>query len=124
MYFRPLITSVLAVAISVVWLSAVAWAGADALAESIRLWPADAPGALGSAEADIPVVAWWPAVEIMAAKTAAEPAVSVPAKASAAVVICPGGRLRWARRSRRHRLCQVAQRAGNLRICFALPARQ
>ena len=91
MYFRPLITSVLAVAISVVWLSAVAWAGADALAESIRLWPADAPGALGSAEADIPVVAWWPAVEIMAAKTAAEPAVSVPAKASAAVVICPGG---------------------------------
>jgi len=44
--------------------------------ETIRLWPGDAPAARGTAEHDVPVVAWWPA-------KAATP--------TAAVVICPGG---------------------------------
>ena len=52
-------------------------AAAEAAAETIRLWPGDAPGALGTADHDIPVVAWWPA-----------PAGTKPA---AAMVVCPGG---------------------------------
>ena len=36
-------------------------ADAPAAAETIRLWTGDAPGALGAADQDIPVVAWWPA---------------------------------------------------------------
>jgi acetyl esterase/lipase len=44
--------------------------------ETIRLWPGDAPGAHGTADHDVPVVAWWPA-------KAATP--------TAALVICPGG---------------------------------
>ena len=50
---------------------------AAAAAETIRLWPGDAPGALGSADHDIPVVAWWPA-----------PGATQP---TAAMVVCPGG---------------------------------
>ena len=46
-------------------------------AETIRLWDGAPPGALGTADHDVPVVAWWPA-----AKQAAP---------SAALVICPGG---------------------------------
>jgi acetyl esterase/lipase len=52
-------------------------ADAPAAAETIRLWPGDAPGALGTAEQDIPVVFWWPAA---GAK-----------KPTAAIVVCPGG---------------------------------
>ncbi len=50
---------------------------AAAAAETIRLWPGDAPGALGTAEQDIPVVFWWPA------RGAKQP--------TAAMVVCPGG---------------------------------
>lgn len=46
-------------------------------AETIRLWEGDPPGALGTADHDVPVVAWWPAAK--------------EAVASAALVICPGG---------------------------------
>ena len=46
-------------------------------AETIRLWEGDAPASKGTADHDIPVVAWWPAARQ-----------SAP---SAAVVICPGG---------------------------------
>ena len=46
-------------------------------AETIRLWPGDAPGARGTADHDIPVIAWWPAVK--------------SPTPSAALVICPGG---------------------------------
>jgi acetyl esterase/lipase len=52
-------------------------ADAPAAAETIRLWPDDAPGALGTSDHDIPVVAWWPA------KDAKQP--------TAAIVVCPGG---------------------------------
>lgn len=45
-------------------------------AETIRLWTGTAPGALGTADHDVPVVAWWPAAGDAA---------------RAAVVICPGG---------------------------------
>ena len=48
-----------------------------AAAETIRLWDGEPPGALGTADHDVPVVAWWPAAK------QAEP--------SAALVICPGG---------------------------------
>ena len=50
---------------------------ADTAAEKIQLWPGDAPGALGAADHDIPVVAWWPATG------AKQP--------TAAMVVCPGG---------------------------------
>jgi len=33
-------------------------------AETIRLWEGAAPGALGTEEQDIPVVAWWPAKQL------------------------------------------------------------
>jgi acetyl esterase/lipase len=46
-------------------------------AETIRLWEGAAPGALGTEEQDIPVVAWWPAKQ--------------SAGATAALVVCPGG---------------------------------
>ena len=46
-------------------------------AETIRLWDGAAPGALGTADHDVPVVAWWPAAKQV-----------MP---SAALVICPGG---------------------------------
>jgi len=46
-------------------------------AETIRLWSGEAPGALGTAEHDVPVVAWWPAAG------GKEP--------TAALVVCPGG---------------------------------
>ncbi len=52
-------------------------ADAPAAAETIRLWPGEAPGALGAADHDIPVVAWWPAAG------AKQP--------TAAMVVCPGG---------------------------------
>jgi len=48
-----------------------------AAAETIRLWEAEPPGALGTADHDVPVVAWWPA-----------PHEAAP---TAALVICPGG---------------------------------
>jgi len=48
-----------------------------AAAETIRLWPGDAPGALGTADHDIPVVAWWPATNVK--------------QPTAAMVVCPGG---------------------------------
>ena len=50
---------------------------ADTAGETIQLWPGDAPGALGTADHDIPVVAWWPAAD------AKQP--------TAAMVVCPGG---------------------------------
>jgi acetyl esterase/lipase len=50
---------------------------ADTAAETIRLWPGDAPGALGTADQDIPVVAWWPATS--------------DKQPTAAMVVCPGG---------------------------------
>ena len=50
---------------------------ADTAAETIRLWPGDAPGALGTTDQDIPVAAWWPATD------ATQP--------TAAMVVCPGG---------------------------------
>ena len=50
---------------------------ADTAAETIRLWPGDAPGALGTADHDIPVVAGWP---VIGAK-----------QPTAAMVVCPGG---------------------------------
>ena len=50
---------------------------ATAAAETIRLWPGDAPASRGTADHDIPVVAWWPA-----------PKQAAP---SAAIVVCPGG---------------------------------
>ena len=46
-------------------------------AETIRLWNGDAPGALGTAPEDVPVLAWWPATEAK--------------EGTAAMVICPGG---------------------------------
>lgn len=46
-------------------------------AETIRLWEGEAPGAIGAADHDVPVVAWWPAAR--------------QAAPSAALVICPGG---------------------------------
>ena len=49
----------------------------DAAAETIRLWEAAAPGALGAADRDVPALAWWPAANT--------------ATPSAALVICPGG---------------------------------
>jgi len=57
--------------------SPAADAAVAAAAETIRLWSGDAPGALGSADHDIPVVAWWPA-----------PGGTQP---TAAMVVCPGG---------------------------------
>ena len=50
---------------------------ATAAAETIRLWPGDAPASQGTADHDIPAVAWWPA-----------PKQAAP---SAAIVVCPGG---------------------------------
>ena len=50
---------------------------ADTAAETIRLWPGNAPGALGTTDQDIPVAAWWPATD------ATQP--------TAAMVVCPGG---------------------------------
>lgn len=50
---------------------------ADTAAETIRLWPGDAPGAIGTTDQDIPGVAWWPATG------AKQP--------TAAMVVCPGG---------------------------------
>jgi acetyl esterase/lipase len=46
-------------------------------AETIRLWEREAPGARGTADHDIPVIAWWPATKQTAP--------------SAALVVCPGG---------------------------------
>jgi acetyl esterase/lipase len=56
---------------------------ADAPAETIRLWTGDAPAALGSADQDVPVIAWWPAGD-MKMKAAG-------AGATPAMVVCPGG---------------------------------
>jgi acetyl esterase/lipase len=50
---------------------------AAAAAEMIRLWEGDAPGALGTADQDVPVLFWWPAPEAAAG--------------APAFVICPGG---------------------------------
>ena len=50
---------------------------ADTAAEAIQLWPGDAPGALGTADHDIPVVAWWPATSVK--------------QPTPAMVVCPGG---------------------------------
>ncbi|MFM1904956.1 MAG: Acetylxylan esterase precursor, partial [Planctomycetota bacterium] len=50
---------------------------AAAPAETIRLWEGDAPGALGAADQDVPVLFWWPAPEA--------------ATGAPAIVICPGG---------------------------------
>jgi len=47
-------------------------------AETIRLWQGDAPGALGSADHDVPVLAWWPS------KASGD-------RPTAAMVVCPGG---------------------------------
>jgi acetyl esterase/lipase len=49
--------------------------------ETIRLWEGDAPGALGTADHDVPVLAWWPAER--SAGDQADPV--------SAFVICPGG---------------------------------
>jgi len=66
-------------AIAVSWFTVTSARAADTAAETIRLWTAAAPGALGTADQDIPVVAWWPAPQA----TAGSPA--------AAFVVCPGG---------------------------------
>ena len=50
---------------------------AAAPAETIPLWKGDAPGALGTAEQDVPVLFWWPAPQAEAG--------------TAAFVVCPGG---------------------------------
>ena len=50
---------------------------ATGAAETIRLWEGEAPGSRGTADHDIPVVAWWPAAK--------------QSSPSAALVICPGG---------------------------------
>jgi acetyl esterase/lipase len=50
---------------------------APAAAETIRLWQGDAPAARGTADHDVPVVAWWPA--------------PTSAALTAAIVVCPGG---------------------------------
>jgi len=63
----------------VVFSGAVALA-TDAPVETIRLWQGNAPGSLGAADQDIPVVAWWPALN-------SKP----PQEKTAAIVICPGG---------------------------------
>jgi acetyl esterase/lipase len=66
----------IAIAIAVAWI-----ATADAAEpRTIRLWEGDAPGALGTADHDVPVLAWWAAER---AKGEAGPV--------AAFVICPGG---------------------------------
>ena len=54
--------------------------GAAAEPRTIRLWEGDAPGALGAADHDVPVLTWWAAER---AKGSAGPV--------AAFVICPGG---------------------------------
>ena len=46
-------------------------------AETIRLWEGEAPGALGTADQDVPVLFWWPAPQAAAG--------------TAALVVCPGG---------------------------------
>ena len=48
-----------------------------AAAETIRLWSGDAPGALGTADHDVPVVEWWPAGDA--------------GRPTPAMVVCPGG---------------------------------
>jgi acetyl esterase/lipase len=63
--------------LAVLLLRAGSAVAADTATETIRLWPEDAPGALGTADHDIPVVAWWPATG------AKQP--------TAAMVVCPGG---------------------------------
>ena len=73
------------VALLLVMQAMVVFSGAVALAtdapvETIRLWQGDAPGSLGAAEQDIPLVAWWPALN-------SKP----PQEKTAAIVICPGG---------------------------------
>jgi acetyl esterase/lipase len=61
----------------VLLLRAASAVAADTAAETIRLWPGDAPGALGTAGHDIPVVAWWPATSVK--------------QPTPAMVVCPGG---------------------------------
>lgn len=66
----------IALAIALTWIVT-----ADAAEpRTIRLWEGDAPGALGTADHDVPVLAWW----------AAERAPSADGPV-AAFVICPGG---------------------------------
>jgi len=60
-------------------LATATWAIA-AEPRTIRLWEGDAPGALGAADHDVPVLAWWTAER---AQGTAGPV--------AAFVICPGG---------------------------------
>jgi acetyl esterase/lipase len=69
-------TRILLLSLPVVFAPCVGRA-ADAATDTIPLWKTAAPGALGTADHDVPVVAWWPVA------TAAAP--------SAALVICPGG---------------------------------
>ena len=59
---------------------AVTSRAAAAEPQTIRLWEGEAPGALGAADHDVPVLAWWAAER---AKGSAGPA--------AAFVVCPGG---------------------------------
>jgi acetyl esterase/lipase len=61
----------------VLLLRAASAVAADTAAETIRLWPGDAPGALGTADHDIPVVAWWQATSVK--------------QPTPAMVVCPGG---------------------------------
>jgi len=67
----------LLVCLVVLLLGAGSAVAADTAAETIRLWPGDAPGALGTADHDIPVMAWWPATHVK--------------QPTAAMVVCPGG---------------------------------
>ena len=71
---------------------------ADEPAETIRLWVSDAPGSLGSAPQDIPLLAWWPTAIGMAIKkpatetsTSPDTPVATTRPPASAVVICPGG---------------------------------
>jgi acetyl esterase/lipase len=80
---RSLVTSTYWLVVAIVAAAAAAQAAdpqpqmmATEPAERVRLWPGDAPGALGTADHDIPILAWWPA------KTAAP---------TAAMIVCPGG---------------------------------
>lgn len=75
MFFRSF-SSVVVLLASLVF-APLAGEAADTAVETLSLWKDAAPGALGTAEQDVPVVAWWPA-----------PAAARP---SAAMVICPGG---------------------------------
>ena len=68
------------VPLAIIAIIAIIAGAAAAEPQAIRLWEDDAPGALGPADHDVPMIAWW------AADRAAG-----PESPRAAMVICPGG---------------------------------